>query len=84
MGVTPSPHALWMKAAAPTPRTGVCAARAIDSQNDVCPSASGGMVLELGGVRLHACEDFDAALLRRVVSSLHLALSRRESSGQAG
>jgi len=28
------------------------------------------MVLEVGGVRLHVREDFDAALLRRVVAAL--------------
>jgi len=70
MGVTPSSAYLWMKAkaAAPAPSTPVFA-RVVPSIPQTT-SAGTGMVLEVGGVRLHLREDFDAALLRRVVAAL--------------
>ena len=68
MGVTPSSAYLWMKAAAPVPSAPVFA-RVVPSKPKTA-SASSGMVLEVGGVRLHVREDFDAALLRRVVAAL--------------
>ena len=68
MGVTPSSAYLWMKAAAPAPSTPVFA-RVVPSIPKTT-TASSGMVLEVGGVRLHVRDDFDAALLRRVVAAL--------------
>ena len=69
MGVTPSSAYLWMKAAAAPAPSAPAFARLMPSISKTA-SASSGMVLEVGGVRLHVREDFDAALLRRVVAAL--------------
>jgi len=68
MGVTASSAYLWMKAATPAPSAPVFA-RVVPSIRKTA-SASSGIVLEVGGVRLHVREEFDAALLRRVVAAL--------------
>ena len=65
MGVTPSSAYSWIKATAAAPSAPVFA-RVVPKT----ASASDAMVLEVGGVRLHVREDFDATLLRRVVSAL--------------
>jgi transposase-like protein len=63
MGVTPSTAYLWMKAAAPAASAPVFA-RVVPSQ----PVATSRLVLEVGGVKLHVESDFDAVLLRQVVT----------------
>src|ERR1051325_3983748 len=68
MGVTPSSAYLWMKAAAPGTDTPVFA-RVVPASSKAKPPTSA-LILEIGGAKLHVREDFDAALLRRVVAAV--------------
>jgi transposase-like protein len=65
LGVSSSAAYLWMKAAAPAASAPVFA-RVVPTQAK--PAAE--IMLEVGGARLRVGEDFDAALLQRVVAAL--------------
>jgi transposase-like protein len=68
LGVSASAAYLWMKAAAPAASAPVFA-RVVPAQ----PVMVAKMVLEVGGVKLHVEDDFEPALLRRVVAALSSA-----------
>lgn len=71
MGVTPSTAYLWMKALAPAPSAPVFA-RVVPARAPKAAPASG-LVIQVGGAKLHVERDFDPALLRQVVAVLSTA-----------